>query len=48
MRIPIKQFKKLNNFIFEKNYILDKEYKIKEIFKKALQKMQKSLNLIKH
>ena len=33
--IPIKQFKKLNNFIFEKNYTLDKNFKIKQIFKKA-------------
>ena len=33
--IPIKQFKKLNNFIFEKKYTLDKNYKIKQIFKKA-------------
>ena len=33
--IPVKQFKKINNSFFEKNYILDKDYKIKEIFKKA-------------
>ncbi len=33
--IPIKQFKKLNNSIFEKKFILDKNYKIKQIFKKA-------------
>ena len=33
--IPIKQFKKLNNSIFEKKYILDKNYRIKQIFKKA-------------
>ena len=33
--IPIKQFKKLKNSIFEKNYTLDKNYKIKQIFKKA-------------
>ena len=33
--IPIKQFKKINNEIFEKNYTLNKNYKIKEVFKKA-------------
>ena len=33
--IPIKQFKKIKNSLYEKNYTLDKNYKIKEIFKKA-------------
>tara|TARA_B100000963_G_scaffold349699_1_gene359052 strand:- start:729 stop:1793 length:1065 start_codon:yes stop_codon:yes gene_type:complete len=33
--IPIKQFKKINNSFFEKNYSIDKNYKIKEIFKRA-------------
>ena len=33
--IPIKQFKKLKNTIFEKNYIIGKNYKIKQVFKKA-------------
>tara|TARA_B100000575_G_C23125668_1_gene652140 strand:+ start:832 stop:1896 length:1065 start_codon:yes stop_codon:yes gene_type:complete len=33
--IPIKQFKKINNSFFEKNYLIDKNYNIKEIFKKA-------------
>ncbi len=33
--IPIKQFKRENNNFFEKNYILDKKKKIKEIFIKA-------------
>ena len=33
--IPIKQFKKINGSLFEKNFTLNKEYKIKEIFKKA-------------
>ena len=33
--IPIKQFKKIKNSLFEKNYILDKNYKVKQIFKKA-------------
>ena len=33
--IPIKQFKKIKNTLFEKNYSLDKKYKIKQVFKKA-------------
>ena len=33
--IPIKQFKKIKNTYFEKNYLLDKNYEIREIFKKA-------------
>ena len=33
--IPIKQFKKINNSLFEKNYTLDKNFRIKQIFKKA-------------
>ena len=33
--IPIKQFKKNKNSFAEKNYTLDKNDKIKQIFKKA-------------
>ena len=33
--IPIKQFKKIKNNFFEKNYTLNKDKKIKEIFTKA-------------
>ena len=33
--IPIKQFKKMKNILFEKNYSLNKNYGIDEIFKKA-------------
>ena len=33
--IPIKQFKKIKNSLFEKNYKLDTNYKIKEILKKS-------------
>ena len=33
--IPLKQFKKVKNTFFEKNYSLDKNYKIKETFEKA-------------
>jgi len=33
--IPIKQFKRMKNSIFEKNYTLDKKKKIKEFFKKT-------------
>ncbi len=33
--IPIKQFKKINDTFFEKNYSIDRGYNIKEILKKA-------------
>ena len=33
--IPIKQFKKINRSFFEKNYSMNKNYNIKEIFRKA-------------
>ncbi len=33
--IPIKQFKRRNNYLFEKYYLLNKNFKIKEIIKKA-------------
>ena len=33
--IPIKQFKIMKNSLFEKNYILDKNHKIKQVYKKA-------------
>ncbi len=33
--IPIKQFKKVNNSFFEKNFSVNKDNKIKEVFKKA-------------
>ena len=33
--IPIKQFKKLKNSLLEKNYIIEKNNKIKQVFKKA-------------
>ena len=33
--IPIKQFKKIKNSLFEKNYTLDKDLKIKQVLKKA-------------
>ena len=51
--IPIKQFKKINNSIFEKNFILDKNFKIKKIYKKAsvsdikILKSYKTLNKFK-
>ncbi len=49
--IPIKQFKKIKNIYFEKNYSLDKNYEIKEIFKKASSndvKMIKSYKSLKN
>tara|TARA_Y100000768_G_scaffold281105_1_gene216050 strand:- start:3317 stop:4381 length:1065 start_codon:yes stop_codon:yes gene_type:complete len=33
--IPIKQFKKINNYLYEKNYALSKNLDIREVFKKA-------------
>ena len=42
--IPIKQFKRKNDYLYEKFYFLDKQNKIKEIYKKAL---EKNKNLIK-
>ena len=33
--IPIKQFKKIKNSFYEKNYKLDRKHKITEVFKKA-------------
>jgi len=33
--IPIKQFKIMKNSLFEKNYILDRNHKIKQVYKKA-------------
>ena len=33
--IPVKQFKRHKKILFEKNYSLDQNYKIKEVFKKA-------------
>ncbi len=33
--IPIKQFKRIKNSFYEKYYILDNNFKVKEIFKKA-------------
>tara|TARA_B100001057_G_scaffold266213_1_gene266411 strand:+ start:2271 stop:3335 length:1065 start_codon:yes stop_codon:yes gene_type:complete len=42
--IPIKQFKKVKNDYFEKYYVLDKNYQIKEIFKKASKLNTKIIN----
>ena len=42
--IPIKQFKKIKNIYFEKNYKLNKHYQIKEVFKKA---KSSDVNIIK-
>ena len=45
--IPIKQFKKTKSLLFEKNYILDKNANIKEIFKEATKKDIKMLSSYK-
>ena len=42
--IPIKQFKKVNNSLLEKNYTLDENFKIIEIFKKASIQNIKKIN----
>ena len=42
--IPIKQFKKINDSLFEKNYTLDKNFNVVEIFRKA---SQKNIKIIK-
>ena len=44
--IPIKQFKKINNSIFEKYFQLGKSYKIKEIFKPASKSNIKNINFL--
>ncbi len=49
--IPIKQFKRENGSIFEKNYTINKEYYIKETYKKASKinsNLIKSYNSIKN
>ena len=45
--IPIKQFKNINNCLFEKYYTLDKKNKIKEIYKKALKEDSVNINSYK-
>ena len=42
--IPIKQFKKINNSFYEKNYTLDKKNNLIEIFKKA---KKRDINIIR-
>ena len=46
--IPIKQFKRVKKSFFEKNYTLDKNFKIKEVFKKLLILTPELLNPIEH
>ncbi len=45
--IPIKQFKRRNNYLFEKYYLLNKNFKIKEIIKKASKKNTKIIKSYK-
>ncbi len=45
--IPIKQFKKINNSFFEKNYYINKNNNINEIFKKASSKDVKNIKSYK-
>ncbi len=45
--IPIKQFKRNQNTLYEKHYYLEKNYKIKEIFKKASTADKSKINSFK-
>lgn len=45
--IPVKQFKRVKNSLFEKYYTLDSNYKIKEIFKKTSNLNTKIINSFK-
>ena len=45
--IPIKQFKKKGGSFFEKHYLLNKEYEIEEIYKKAMKRDVKVLKSYK-
>ena len=45
--IPVKQFKRVKNSLFEKYYTLDSNYKIKEIFKKTSNLNTKTINSFK-
>ncbi len=45
--IPIKQFKRRNNYLFEKNYFLNKYFKIEEIIKKASKQNTKTIKSYK-
>ncbi len=45
--IPIKQFKKIKNSLYEKNYTLDKNLRIRQIFKKASVSNEKIINSYK-
>ena len=42
--IPIKQFKRTNKDLFEKNYILEKSFKVGEIYKSVSLKQKKKIN----
>ena len=49
--LPIKQFKKIYNSLYEKNYTLNQKFEIKEVFRKASQqdkKMIKNFKTIKN
>tara|TARA_B100001121_G_C18696527_1_gene625252 strand:- start:849 stop:1907 length:1059 start_codon:yes stop_codon:yes gene_type:complete len=45
--IPIKQFKREKNILFERNFFLEKNNKISEIYKKASNKDRKAINSYK-
>ena len=45
--IPIKQFKRVNDTLYEKHFTLENNFKIKEIFKKASSHDSKNINSFK-
>ena len=45
--LPIKQFKKIYNSLYEKNYTLNQKFEIKEVFRKASQQDEKMIKNFK-
>ena len=45
--LPIKQFKKIYNSLYEKNYTLNQKFEIKEVFRKASQQDKKMIENFK-
>ena len=45
--LPIKQFKKIYNSLYEKNYTLNQKFEIKEVFRKASQQDKKMIKNFK-
>ena len=45
--LPIKQFKKIYNSLYEKNYTLNQKFEIEEVFRKASQQDKKMIKILK-